>query len=146
MSEDVGSYGSSGDRAARRAQPNGSVPFTPGPWKATIGISETDAMRCGVTAVRGKTEYLLATIENGAPGDFCETEVANAHLTAAAPEMYAACLHAETVMMIVMPRSHSAEYHETLLELKAALAKARGDVKQAHDTQADNPSTVGTTK
>ena len=63
---------------------------TPGPWKATLGISETDALRCGVTAVRGNVEYLLATIENGAPGDFCETEAANARLIAAAPELLVA--------------------------------------------------------
>lgn len=62
---------------------------TPGPWKAVKGISATDPMRCGVAAVRGETEYLVATIENGAPGDWCSTEEANAHLIASAPDMAA---------------------------------------------------------
>lgn len=60
---------------------------TPGPWKAIKGgLAEGDDMRCGV---RGDKEYLVATIENGAPGDFCETEEANAKLIASAPEMQA---------------------------------------------------------
>lgn len=60
---------------------------TPGPWKAIKGISESDGMRCGVVATRGNVDYLVATIENGAPGDFCETEEANAELMASAPAM-----------------------------------------------------------
>ena len=37
-------------------------------------------MRCGISAMRGALGYLIATIENGAPGDFCDTEEANAAL------------------------------------------------------------------
>lgn len=59
---------------------------TPGPWKAIKGgLAEGDDMRCAVVASRGPTDYLVATIENGAPGDFCETEWANAQLMASAP-------------------------------------------------------------
>ena len=46
-------------------------------------------MRCAIVVERGKMQYLLATIENGAPGDFCETEEANALLMASAPKMKA---------------------------------------------------------
>lgn len=60
---------------------------TPGPWKVVKGIVEGDTMRCGVTVTRGNVDYLIATIENGAPGDFCETEEANAELMASAPAM-----------------------------------------------------------
>lgn len=60
---------------------------TPGPWKAIKGIAEGDAMRCGVVVSRGNTDYLIATVENGAPGDFCETEWANAQIMASAPEL-----------------------------------------------------------
>ncbi len=59
--------------------------ITPGEWQSADGISESDTMRCGVTVVQGNTGYLLATIENGAPGDFCETEKANADFIAHAP-------------------------------------------------------------
>lgn len=51
---------------------------TPGPWGAIKGSIPTDDMRCVVTAICGKTEYVVATIENGAPGDYCDTEWANA--------------------------------------------------------------------
>ncbi|WP_156397410.1 MULTISPECIES: hypothetical protein [unclassified Sphingomonas] len=57
---------------------------TPGPWEAFKGIVESDELRCGISAMRGKVGYLVATIENGAPGDFCETEFSNALLVAAA--------------------------------------------------------------
>jgi hypothetical protein len=51
---------------------------TPGDWRSIKGIVESDEMRCGVTVERDGVHYLLATIENGAPGDFCKTEEANA--------------------------------------------------------------------
>ena len=62
---------------------------TPGPWKVIKGAFEGDDMRCAVVVERGGVQYLLATIENGAPGDFCETEEANAKLIASSPEMKA---------------------------------------------------------
>lgn len=60
---------------------------TPGPWEAIRGVDPADDMRCGVSAARGDRGYLVATIENGAPGDICDTEYANARLIAAAPEL-----------------------------------------------------------
>jgi hypothetical protein len=62
---------------------------TPGEWKVIKGAAEGDDMRCAVVVEQGKMQYLIATIENGAPGDFCETEEANAILIASAPKMKA---------------------------------------------------------
>ena len=50
-----------------------------------------------------------------------------ARLLAAAPELYDALMYCETVMMIVQPRSHTAEYLACLAQARAALAKARGE-------------------
>ena len=55
---------------------------------------------------------------------------ANAHLIAAAPEMAEALDRVEAVMSIVPPRGKMAEYLETLAQVRAALAKARGE---SHD-------------
>lgn len=66
---------------------SGQTEHTPGPWEAIKGLNESDEMRCGVVADRGERKYLVATIENGAPGDICDTEFANARLIAAAPEL-----------------------------------------------------------
>lgn len=62
---------------------------TPGEWIVIKGAAEGDDMRCAVVVQQGKMQYLVATIENGAPGDFCETEEANANLIASAPKMRA---------------------------------------------------------
>ncbi len=62
---------------------------TPGEWKVLKGAVEGDDMRCAIVVEQGKMQYLLATIENGAPGDFCETELANAELMASAPKLKA---------------------------------------------------------
>lgn len=98
--------------------------FTPGIWKVCKGLSEADDLRCGVTVLRGKREYLVATIENGAPGDFCETEHANACLIAAAPQLFEALKWfiddidgTHTVML---------EFDANVERARAALAKARG--------------------
>jgi DNA-directed RNA polymerase subunit L len=56
---------------------------TPGPWQAIKGVEASDDMRCGISAMRGDIGYLVVTIENGAPGDFCDTEEANAALIVA---------------------------------------------------------------
>ena len=53
---------------------------TLGDWQSVKGVEEADDMRCGISAMRGALGYLIATIENGAPGDFCDTEEANAAL------------------------------------------------------------------
>lgn len=62
---------------------------TPGPWTARNGIEDDDHLRWGVVQA-GPTPYLIAVVENGAPGDTLQTERANAHLIAAAPALLAA--------------------------------------------------------
>lgn len=94
---------------------------TPGPWEPLIGLKEDDMMRCAVVAVRGKTQYLLATIENGAPGDFCETEESNAHLIAAAPDLLAA---ARRVRARCQSMRLDSDASNALDALSAAIAKA----------------------
>ena len=61
---------------------------TPAPWKAQCGI-EDDETRWIVVADGGAKPWLLATVENGQPGDCLETEKATAHLIAAAPDLLA---------------------------------------------------------
>ena len=51
---------------------------TNGPWAAIRGIDQDDSHRCGITVRHGELDYLVAIIENGAPGDSCDTEFANA--------------------------------------------------------------------
>lgn len=87
--------------------------FTPGPWAVEF---PQDARKPAI--VRASDQVVVARVTlNGA----------NAHLMAAAPDLYAACLHAESVMMLVMPPSLSGKYHEAWKVVKAALAKARGE-------------------
>lgn len=54
----------------------------------------------------------------------------NAHLLAAAPDLYAAAANAEAIMSIVEPRSDKAEYLTGLNQLRAALRKARGEAPE----------------
>jgi hypothetical protein len=58
---------------------------TPGPLKASKGW-DGDPDRW-VVVTDGERRYLVATIENGQPGDTCETEGYTAKLFAAAPEL-----------------------------------------------------------
>jgi hypothetical protein len=85
--------------------------FTPGPWRH-VAEGGWD----GVMAPGGMVVCKLVL-----------NEPRNANLIAAAPEIYAALHHAETVMMIVQPRSHMREYLAALEQARAALAKARGE-------------------
>lgn len=63
--------------------------FSPGPWKALRGADD-DETRWIVVAAGSDREYLIATIENGQPGDCLETEGATAQLIAQAPALVAA--------------------------------------------------------
>ena len=68
---------------------------TPGPWKPVKGfgpldIAESDPERWCIVSAANDREYLIATIENGQPGDCLKTEACTAHLIAAAPDYHAA--------------------------------------------------------
>lgn len=97
-----------------------SATHTPGPWSAIKGIKDGDEMRCGVVCQHGKMQYLIATIENGGPGDFCETEEANAKLMAAAPEFLVAL---QEIADHPGPHACEAAGHRVAIA-RAALAKA----------------------
>lgn len=62
-----------------------SAKHTPGPLKASKGW-DGDPERW-VVVTEGKIRYHIATIENGQPGDTCQTEGYTARLFAAAPEL-----------------------------------------------------------
>lgn len=68
---------------------------TQGPWEPIKGSIPDDDLRCAVVVIREDVAYLVATIENGAPGDICATEYANAKLIAAAPDMLEALQNIE---------------------------------------------------
>lgn len=119
-----------------------AVAFTCGPWEALKGAEQADDMRCAVTAVRGDYRYLVATIENGAPGDFCDTELANAHLIAAAPELFEAtgqllgiidegvsCNISDKELRDAHPedRDFIKRTRQAVAKAHAALTKARGE-------------------
>lgn len=99
---------------------------TPGSWVAIRGHDENRADRWTV-CTESEPHYLIAVIENGAPGDTLETEGCNAHLIAAAPELLAAALIATAEMECyccdvgVAVQEHCGKCH-----LVAAIAKAEG--------------------
>ena len=70
---------------------------SPGPWKSHLG-AEDDPERWIVVADNGTRPYIIATVENGQPGDTLDTEKATADLIAAAPKMVAALQLLETWM------------------------------------------------
>jgi hypothetical protein len=96
--------------------------ITPGPWAVLKGAAEGDDMRCAVVVERGKMQYLLATVENGAPGDFCETEEANATAIAAIPDFMEAA-----AMMTAAEDSGGDLWWRGFNALKAAYKKAGGE-------------------
>jgi hypothetical protein len=68
---------------------------TPGPWKAIQadlhGDPDAPDRNRWSVCLDGEVPFLIATIENGAPGDTLKTEEANARLFASAPDLLAAC-------------------------------------------------------
>ena len=76
------------------AIPEQSIVHTPGPWKAerfdihATDDDDRDPNRWSVLTNYGNgKDYVVATVENGAPGDTMHTEEANAKAIAAIPEM-----------------------------------------------------------
>lgn len=111
------------------------VRFTPGPWRMKMNGNIGNAIEgcAGRKSFEGDDGYrTLATYQDACDsGLYDEQEanrIANGRLIAAAPTMYAALVHAEAVLSIVMPRSHMKEYLETLDEVRAALAKASSPI------------------
>ena len=63
-----------------------NVPHTPGPWIPSKG-DEDDENRWLILS-ESEPHYVIATIENGQPGDCLKTEAATARLVAASPALF----------------------------------------------------------
>lgn len=110
--------------------------FTAGPWSTPHFAMPGAGCQCGYV-FGGDRMGAIATVhyagQYAAQSEFpddnapVDEATANAHLIAAAPTMYAALLEAESVMMLVEPRSNKAEYLAALGKVSAALRKARGE-------------------
>lgn len=101
------------------------VGHTPGPWNAHKGTGG-DPERCYVTQ-DAPLPYMIAEVENGAPGDTLETEWANALLIAAAPDLLAACSILDGLDWCPgYELSQVERLEEALKAARAAIAKATG--------------------
>jgi hypothetical protein len=109
---------------------------TPGPWSVERGdVLDSDSERWSVLTT-GPRRYFIATVENGAPGDTLETELANARLIAAAPDLLEAAAEAKAAIAKQRVPQNDAEAALQVLfilgpvleQLRAAIAKATGAV------------------
>lgn len=104
--------------AGAQANQADAVPqHTPGPWKS---FNITFDPRCG--SIRGEGGEAVALMPNWLDSDPMDELRANAHLIAAAPDMYAAL--AEYVEII--DRVHLPD-DDNVRKARAALRKARGE-------------------
>lgn len=101
---------------------------TPGPFKVLIG-AEDDEDRCSIVSA-GPVPYHIATIENGQPGDCVETELATAHLFAAAPDLLEAL---EDILNASerLPAGHPSATEEERRNMSIAADKARAAIAKA---------------
>lgn len=93
--------------------------FTPGPWRAW--------QPRGDESVPVRTDGLGITIAYVHQGAITNAQ-ANAHLIAAAPELYEALEWLETYAMVQVDRHPDAQDNKGWRNIIAALAKARGEV------------------
>jgi len=105
---------------------------TPGPWKASKGWDD-EPDRWVVLAAK-EMAWHIATIENGQPGDCCDTEGATARLIAAAPEMLAALKGWLSHLDSAEDDPNNTFAHEDQLmeSMRAAVAKALGQNSTDH--------------
>lgn len=98
-------------------------------WK--VGVRGTLA---GHPLAGKEVTWLIASIDNGAPGDTLDTEAANARLIAAAPTLLAAVEEAldtltvaiEAIALDPETAAHAVKHHRVLELLRKAIAKAKG--------------------
>jgi hypothetical protein len=107
----------------------GKPAWTPGPWV----VDSEDGGLCvfadgeQIASVEVERDRDCLSDEAEAIAALWKKQNANAALIASAPDLYEALYYAETVMLIVEPRSHKGEYLACLKRARAALAKARGE-------------------
>lgn len=98
---------------------------TPGPWMALAGgtpMEPDDPTRWAVVT-KGAVHYCIASIENGAPGDCLETEIANAEIVAAARTLLPLCAKLLRIYeKYAKDRMDSTDLNDLRAELQAAMA------------------------
>lgn len=100
---------------------------TPGPFKAfgAIEIENGGETKRWSVVHAGDRPWLIAEIQNGAPGDTCATEEANARLFAAAPDLLDELKKAEAYIRARVTNPDRGQAGRALLPgLAAAIAKA----------------------
>ncbi|MGC1272969.1 MAG: hypothetical protein WBC44_04630 [Planctomycetaceae bacterium] len=94
------------------------VKHSSGPFLASKG-TEDEPDRWQVV-VDGPRLWIVATIENGAPGDTLKTEGANARLFAAAPDLLEAC------KALLLCADNDVKHRDIARQAREAIAKAEG--------------------
>lgn len=102
---------------------------TPGPWKVYHAKLRPQFSTKIIEIQDDHGNAIVAWSGFDAVNRTVKKKMANARLMAAAPDMIEALNHAETVMMMVVPRSDIEEYRETLKLVTAAILKATGASK-----------------
>lgn len=95
--------------------------FTPGPWEVTESLDHNDNPCVAVTGFYGEAIYENVCAD--------VTDRANAHLTAAAPDLYEALnkVFGTEKMTFANMGDFNLWFNERGKEARAALAKARGE-------------------
>lgn len=107
--------------------------FTPGPWIKELSSSIMGKLPDGtglqVCSVGGTSFGGLLDDKTQAQRTEWAREAAeaNAHLIAAAPELYAALVEARRELASINAEGGMGDYNEQLAEIEAVLAKARGE-------------------
>lgn len=96
---------------------------TPGPWEASIWIEQPGNRLKPMVGASGVT----IAITNPAP--ICQEHEceANAHLIAAAPEMYEVLDFAVSILESLEPHDDTLEARGAIIDAKKVLANARGE-------------------
>ena len=103
--------------------------FTPGPWSIEADPYHFMTLSTVVAGEIGKEGFNRMVVQVGGWNEWKEQE-ANAHLIAAAPDLYKALAHLEPYLDAIVCYASTIEEHPPngfILETKAALAKARGE-------------------
>lgn len=107
-----------------------TVAFTPGPWRYEPQDGRQNQRVICLEEIVAEYDPVkpLATVMATAWRPRGKSAVANAHLIAAAPDLYAALYHAHSLMMIAdRSQAWREERDKCVAQAEAALAKARGE-------------------
>lgn len=99
--------------------------FTPGPWR--VGDDDSLQQNGDLPILRDKTLIALTYSRRPLQSGGEEETRANAHLIAAAPELYAALKEARYELSVINAEGGMGDYSEQLSKFESTLAKARGE-------------------